>query len=186
MCIAIQLGIILTMFVVNLPSLTCSARDHVHGTHISGLKVRLKSSASPQQYYFDYMSAPFSLLLRTVNWVDLTANEATYPHIRLHELKEDDSLSSSMSMLEPATLAVVLINTQDSYDLSKKFNSEEQGSPVPMLVVTKEAGRELLRLVQENTRAIEASVDLSSGAKSYSSPALSSPSPLGTYIYVYI
>ena len=170
------------MFVVNL---SCSAHVHVREMHFPGLKVRLKLSSSPLQYDFDYMSAPFSLSLRTVNWVDLTANEATYPHIRLHELKEDDSLSSFMSMLAsiPATLAVVLINTQDSYDLSKKFNSEEQGSPVPMLVVTKEAGRELLRLVQENARAIEASVDLSSGAKSYSSPALSSPSPLGTYIY---
>ena len=172
------------MFVVNL---SCSAHVHVREMHFPGLKVRLKLSSSPLQYDFDYMSAPFSLSLRMVNWVDLTANEATYPHIRLHELKEDDSLSSFMSMLAsiPATLAVVLINTQDSYDLSKKFNSEEQGSPVPMLVVTKEAGQELLRLVQENTRAIEASVDLSSGAKSYSSPALSSPSPLGTYIYIY-
>ena len=149
--------------------------------------MRLKS-ASSQLYEFDYMSAPFALSLRSVNWVDLTSGEATYPHIRLHELTEDDSLTFFMSMLAsiPATLAVVLTNTHDGYDLSKKFSSsEEQGCPVPMLVVTRETGREIARLVQENVRAIEARVDLSPDAvKSHPSPALSSPSPLGVCVCV--
>ena len=154
---------------------------HTINLHCTGLKVRLKSPSS-QEYYFDYMSAPFSLSLRAVNWVDLSASEATYPHIRLHELSEDDSLAFFMSMLAsiPATLAVVLTNTHDGFDLSKKFGSEEDGCPVPMLVVTRETGREIARLIRENARAIEARVDLSpDAAKSHPSSALSSPGPLG-------
>ena len=159
---------------------------HAINPHHVGLKVRLKSPSS-QQYDFDYMSAPFSLSLRAVNWVDLTAGEATYPHIRLHELTEDDSLTFFMSMLAsiPATLAVILTNTHDGYDLSKKFGSEEEGCPVPMLVVTKETGREIARLIGENARSIEARVDLSPDAvKSHPSPAFSSPSPLGVCVCV--
>lgn len=135
------------------------------------MKVRSKLGAS-QQYDFDYTSAPVSLSLRPVNWVDLTTSEATYPHIRLHELNEDDSLSFFLSTLAsiPATLLVVLINAHDGYELTKKFSSEEQGSPVPMVVVTKKSGKELLRLVEENARSVEARVDLSPAPKSQAGP----------------
>ena len=145
----------------------------LYTTHLlsSGLKVRPKLGPS-QQYDFDYTSAPVSLSLRPVNWVDLTTSEVTYPHIRLHELKEDDSLSFFLSTLAsiPATWLVVLINTHDGYELSKKFRSEEQGSPVPMVVVTKKSGKELLRLVGENARAVEARLDLSPAPKSQAGP----------------
>ena len=134
------------------------------------------------------MSAPFSLSLRSVPWVDFTLGEATYPHVRLHQLKEEDSLSLFMSVLSsiPATLAVVLVNTRDNFDLAEKFarSDSEQGCPVPMLVVTKEAGREMTRIVAENDRNVEATVELGAGSKSHPSPALSSPSPLGTCNYV--
>ena len=151
---------------------------------IAGLKLKIKSDSGSQLYDFDYMSAPFSLSLRFVNWVDITNKEATYPHVRLHELSEEDSLSFFMSTMAsiPATMAVVLINSQSGYDLGKKFNSEEQGSPVPMVVVTKETGKELLRLVEENPRKVTVKVELSPNAKPNSSPALSSPSPLGMCI----
>ena len=148
---------------------------------IAGLKLKIESDSGSQLYDFDYMSAPFSLSLRFVNWVDISNKEATYPHVRLHELSQEDSLSFFMSTMAsiPATMAIVLINTQSGYDLGKKFNLEEQGSPVPMLVVTKETGKELLRLVEENPRKVTVKVELSPNAKPNSSPALSSPSPLG-------
>ena len=136
----------------------------------SGLKVRPKLGPS-QQYDFDYTSAPVSLSLQPANWVDLTTSEVTYPHIRLHELKEDDSLSFLSTLASiPAMLLVVLINTHDGYKLSKKFRSEEQGSPVPMVIVTQKSGKELLRLVGENARAVEARLDLSPAPKSQAGP----------------
>ena len=59
----------------------------------------------------------------------------------------------------PATMAVILINSEDSYRLSDKFHTEDQSPPVPMLVVTQETGRELLRLVQENPREVKIKID---------------------------
>ena len=132
------------------------------------------------------MSAPFGLSLRLVPWVDLTLGEATYPHVRLHQLTEEDSLTLFMSVLAsiPATLAVVLVNTHDDYELSKKFASpdSEQACPVPMLVVSSKTGKEITRIVQENERDIEAMVELGAGSKPNFSPALSSPSPQGRII----
>ena len=45
------------------------------------------------------------------------------------------------------------------YRLAEKFQSEEQSPPVPVLVVTKDTGRELLRLVKENPRNVFVKVD---------------------------
>ena len=43
--------------------------------------------------------------------------------------------------------------------LSEKYQSEEQSPPVPVLVVTRETGNELLRLLAENPREVFVKVD---------------------------
>lgn len=150
-----------------------------------GLKLRIKSSPD-QEFGFDYASVPFSLSLRLVNWVDISSAEATYPHVRLHQLSEEDSLSFFMSMLAsiPATLALVLINTRSNYNLNPSLTSSdnEQGCPVPMVVVTKETGREISRLLLENVRDIEAKVELVT--RDLPSPTPSSPSQRGKAHYI--
>ena len=153
-----------------------------------GLKLRLTSSPS-QEITFDYISPPFSVSLRLVNWVRLSAGEAISQHIRVHQLREEDSLSSFLSMLSsiPATMAVVLINYLDGFEVSERLCvGGEQESPVPMVVVTRESGREILRLLAENKRAVEAMVEVAPGSKVNLSPSLSSPSQSGTYTYVCI
>ena len=153
------------------------------------MKLRLKSGEG-EEFGFDYVSAPFSShSLRAVPWVDFTLGEATYPHIRLHQLTEEDSLSLFISVLAsiPATLAVVLINTRDDHELRAKFaprsdSAEQGGCPVPMLVVTSETGREMMRILSENERNVEGTVELGAESKSQFSPALSSPSPRGTTV----
>ena len=151
----------------------------------TGLKLRVKSSPE-KEFVFDYMSAPFSLSLRAVSWVDISCGEATYTHIRLHTLTGEDSLSFFMSMLSsiPSTLAVVLVNTHDGYELSQKLTSSdnEQGCPVPMVIVTKETGREIARLVEENAQDVEAMMEV---VTAQSSPSLSSPGSRGTNVYTY-
>ena len=143
-----------------------------------GLKLRVKSVPETQCHNFNYSFGPFRQSLRSINWVDITGTETTYPHVRLHELQEEDSLSYFLSMMAsiPATMAVILINSEDSYRLSDKFHTEDQSPPVPMLVVTQETGRELLRLVRENPRQMEARVDLAPGVN----PQPTSPTPPST------
>ena len=43
--------------------------------------------------------------------------------------------------------------------LADKFKSEDQSPPVPVLVVTRETGRQLLRLVEQNPREVYMKVD---------------------------
>ena len=157
--------------------------DSEHDVLCAGLKLRLQSSPS-EELQFDYISAPFSLSLRSVNWVRLSHCEATSPHVRLHQLREEDSLSFFMSMLSsiPATLAVVLVNHRDGYELSERLGARSEGGcPVPMVVVTRETGRELERLLRENDRAVEVKIELAS--KTNPSPALSRS--LSGIIYTY-
>ena len=89
-----------------------------------------------------------------------------------------------MSMLAsiPATLALVLVNNQDGYELSERLSgSSEQGCPVPMVIVTRETGREMEKLLQKNERAVEVKMDIATGgSKSNPSPA-NSHSLTGTY-----
>ena len=155
---------------------------------VAGLKMRLTTAPS-EEMAFDYISAPFSLSLRSVDWVRLCSCEATSPHVRLHQLREEDSLSFFMSMLAsiPATLAVVLVNYRDGYDLSERLSgSSEQGCPVPMVVVTRETGREMERLLRENERAVELKMDIATGSKSNPSPANSHNLSGILYMSVYL
>ena len=141
-----------------------------------GLKIRIKSEAALSCRGFDYVAASFSTSLRSISWADLTTGETTYPHIRLHELNDEDSLSFFMSTMASvtATMAVVLINSENNFTLSQKIQSEEQSSPVPVLVVTKETGEELLKLSRENFREVEAMVELSLDKKTQPSSSPSS------------
>ena len=134
--------------------------------------------------FFDFGWGTFKQSLRSVQRLPLTSTEATYPHIRLHQLREDDSLSYFLSMMAsiPATIAVILINSEDSYALTSKFHSEEQTPPVPMLVVTKETGGKLMQIVDDNLRAVEAKVSL---PHSLSTPrSRSSLSGVCAYVHV--
>ena len=72
-----------------------------------------------------------------------------------------------------ATMAIVLVNSENNFTFSKKFHSEEQAPPVPVVMVTKETGMELLKLSRENFREVEARVELSpdKNAQPISSPS---------------
>ena len=139
---------------------------HVHlvnvypSSVVAGLEIKLVGKSEPQSFSFDYGWGSFNQSLRPFQQLPLALHEATYQHFRLHELTQEDSLSFFMSMMAsiPATMAIVLINSDNSYQLSEKFLSEEQSPPVPVLLVTQETGRELLRLVKENTREVEAKI----------------------------
>ena len=75
----------------------------------------------------------------------------------------------------PAARAIILINTDNTVLLSaKKLNlgggggggTGEQSSPVPVLVVTRETGEELLKLAAEYPRGVEVKVAVANGAVS--------------------
>ena len=139
---------------------------HVHVKSIApctacaDLQVRVNSEPEPQSHAFQFSLGKLHQTPPNLDWIALTTSETTFPHVRLHELKEEDSLSYFMATLSsiPAARAMILVNHGRNYELSEKFHTEDQSPPVPMLVVTQETGRELLRLVQENPREVEVKV----------------------------
>ena len=65
---------------------------------------------------YEYAPGPFRQTIADIDWVRLTAIEATYAHIRIHDLKAEDSLSFFMStMPSTAALAVIFVNLDDNF-----------------------------------------------------------------------
>ena len=66
---------------------------------------------------YEYVPGPYKQELNEIDWISLTVAEVTYPHIRLHDLKKEDSLSFFMSTMDstPAALAVIFINSENNF-----------------------------------------------------------------------
>ena len=151
----------------------------------------MKSDPTLSCREFDYVAAPFCASLRPVGWTDITTGEATYPHVRLYELtSKEDSLSFFMSTMASitATTAIVLVNARNDFKFSRKFRTEEQTPSVPVVMVTKETGAELLALARENFREVEAMLELSPDQKSRQlvSPLSSPLNWAGTMYCIYV
>ena len=107
---------------------------------------------------------PFCETRPDIQWACLTTHEVTYPHVRLYTLTGEDSITMFASFLEqlssiPATMAIVLVNTEESYDLDAKFSIGNHDSPVPVVVVKKKTGDALMNLVEKYARDLEASIE---------------------------
>ena len=160
-CLVVCLTLLASFF---LPS---ASLINMYVLYTADLEVRVKTEAGFQRHSFKFSLGKLQQSLPSINWTPLTTSETTYQHIRIHELRADDSLSYFMATLSsiPAARAMILVNHSRSYELSAKFQSEEQCSPVPMLLVTQETGRELLRLVGDHQREVEARVGVSGSSR---------------------
>ena len=107
---------------------------------------------------------PFCESRPDIDWASLTTYEVTYPHVRLYELSGEDSLMMFVSFLEqltsiPTTRAIVLINTEESYDLDAKFSTSHSDTPVPVVVVKRKTGEALLKQAERYAWNVEASIE---------------------------
>ena len=66
---------------------------------------------------FEYAPGPFRQEIPDIDWVCVTASETTFPHIRIHDLRQEDSLSFFMSTMAstPAALAIVFVNSENTF-----------------------------------------------------------------------
>ena len=101
-----------------------------------------------------------------IDWASLTTHEVTYNHIRLYELTTKDSLSVFVSFLEqlssiPSTRGIVVINSEESYELDAKFSTADYSeTPVPVVVVKRKTGEALVKLVRGRSgREVEARIE---------------------------
>ena len=124
--------------------------------------IGLEVLVGDKSYWFDYCWGSFNKSsVRPFPKKPLTLHESTFPHFRLHKLTRDDSLKFFMSMMAsiPATLVVILVNIDNTYQLSEKFVSEEGEIPsVPVILVTNETGCELMNLLETSPRDVKAEI----------------------------
>ena len=139
-----------------------------------GLEIHLGIKSG--MFRFDYGWGSFNQSLRPIQKMPLTLHETTFPHVRLHELTKYDSLQFFMSLMDsiPATLAVILVNFENNYQLSEGFLSNGETLPVPVILVTNETGSELLKFLHENPRDTEVTIH----SEDYQLPVIKEPSPL--------
>ena len=66
---------------------------------------------------FEYAPGPFRQEISDIDWVCVTSSETTFPHIRIHDLRQEDSLSFFMSTMAstPAALAIVFVNSENTF-----------------------------------------------------------------------
>ena len=127
------------------------------------LWIRIKGQKAKDPYHCVW--PPFCTTRPDIEWASLTTHEVTFNHIRIYELSDSDSLSVFVSFLEqlssvPSTRAIVVINTEESYDLDAKFSTENyHDTPMPVVVVKRKAGEKLLKQVERYGRELEASIE---------------------------
>ena len=99
--------------------------------------------------------APFSSPNELGDPMNLIKSPVTYPNMVLHELKEGASMGFFLSTIEsmPSTKALLLVNTDNTLAVDKKFYPAGDVS-LPTLVVTKEIGTFLSRLIDDKPRNV--------------------------------
>ena len=136
---------------------------------------------------------PFTESRPHIDWTSMTTYEDTYPHIRLYELSMEDSLSTFLSFIDtlssiPATMGIILINTEESYALEEKFNARRGDTPVPIVVVKRKAGLSLKEHLEHYPRKVMAKIQGEESSKLKIPKAGDSPEKMDdkgeTYIHV--
>ena len=125
--------------------------------------MKLEHQTTPWSYSYALFPGTKPPLLKGW-WYLVTENEET-ENIRLYQLVEGQDLSSLFDGFKYAK-AVVLVNTEDHYELSRCFVSSVQEVSFPLLVVKKTDGEEILKHFEFLAgQGIHASVNQASDAE---------------------
>ena len=127
----------------------------------TGLHVKIKG----QQQSLHYCTYVFTENPQPIDWIDITDHEVTYQHIRCHQIStQNEDLPCLISTLESDGLAValILINTESSYQIQPRLVSQAWSVNIPILLVKSETGHFLQQLLNQYGRNVEAKVELTS------------------------
>ena len=94
---------------------------------------------------FDYVLFPGMKLSLPVEWTYLTTEKVESENIRCHKLQAGDHLTDLLEEFgQSYAKAVVLINTEDSYQLAEEFISSVKESNFPIVIIKKSDGDDIL------------------------------------------
>lgn len=96
---------------------------------------------------FTYAWIPFNGIPSNIDWAELAMIEQESDHILIVQ----DTLLSVRN-LSPQTLAVIVINGNQIYELDEKVVSECRQSSIPTIAVTSSDGNSLMELLSLGTK----------------------------------
>ena len=116
------------------------------------------------KYYLNYDWAPVTVSSTTIEWLPLSKGDMSYPHVRCHDLKDSDDIPLLMSALDSGSsaAALILINTQENFQIDPALLPMDEKWSIPVLVVHSTAGRFLTDILTQHPRDVEVKVGLES------------------------
>ena len=114
-------------------------------------------------HWFEYERASIQQSLQPFDWTPVIMCDATYEHVRCHQLQPEDDLPSLLANLDssPGTKALLLINSEKNFFIQQSLLAEDEVPMYPVLVITSESGKALTNILEKNERgAVKVKVDI--------------------------
>ena len=141
----------------------------------SGFQIRVKDVLS---YSFDFTWSPVTEVPQMIDWVDIRKDESTSPHIRCYWLddeKEEEVPTLMAIVLESSTVALLLVNTKDSFEIESKFLPPNEKCVFPVAVVTHKIGQTLKGVLDRYENEVQARLEIESVTKDIPATEIKQP-----------
>ncbi len=126
----------------------------------TGLMIKVTDEDEPRLLTYSWADT-ISPAPQSIDWLPVSLQEEECDHIRCHQL-QPESLPILMAALDSSTStkAVIVINTENSYQVDTKHLPEEGKHSVPVLIVTAETGRTILDTIGKHKGKVLAKVNV--------------------------
>ena len=150
---------LIALYVVTIVGIFIFTIMNLHISVNVGLKVKLQGEKEPH-VWFTYAFTPFMDEAIKMDWKCIAIEDVQSQHIRCHELQPGDNVQELFHRFKKAhSKALVLINTQNNYSVDSEFVKEIERGRYPIIVVTKDDGTALIRLIDAHVDQVEARLD---------------------------
>lgn len=131
-------------------------------THLAGLKVKVQGNIMPSLCY-SYALSSFTKTPIHLDYKPLVAWSLTQEHMRCYLLRNGDRLKGLIDSFTQA-IAIVVVNTQNSYELMPEFTVGMVETQTPIVILMKHEGIKLIELLnqQRRTHNFQARIDIES------------------------
>lgn len=139
--------------------------SNVCENHYLGLQIRVKGG-DILNYNFNYAWSPVTERPQTFDWIDIRKDESTSLHIRCYWLSDEreEELSTLMATTidSASTVALILVNTKNDFEVDAKFLSPNEKCVFPVAVVTHSVGQTLRGVFKNYDREVQAKMEITS------------------------
>ena len=129
---------------------------------ISGLQIKVKGISS--HYTFSYAWSPVAEHPPKIDWTDIREKESASPHIRCYWLSDGKEEEFSAFMANTvnfaSTVALILVNTKNDFEVDDKFLPPNQRYGLPIAIVVQSIGKRLRGIFMKHNRELQATMEM--------------------------